>query len=151
MVIGQTCKNKTLLVQAGTFLCFQAGCSSAMSSSAIRSTVVEYTFVIKQIHTFTSNMLLEQRRFGLGSPSLYQVKWPFDLIKAGATQTETSLLQQYVAGECVDLLDDYDFPGRTITDTHLSFSLFLSSVACVWQTFLSKQSLLSLKQSTMRQ
>ena len=31
----------------------------------------------------------------------------FDLIKAGATQTETSLLKQYVAGERVDLLDAY--------------------------------------------
>ena len=31
---------------------------------------------------------------------------PFDLIKAGATQTETSLFKQYVAGECVDFLDD---------------------------------------------
>ena len=31
---------------------------------------------------------------------------PFDLIKAGATQTETSLLKQYVAGECADLLDE---------------------------------------------
>ena len=30
----------------------------------------------------------------------------FDLIKAGATQTETSLLKQYAAGERVDLLDD---------------------------------------------
>ena len=29
---------------------------------------------------------------------------PFDLIKAGATQTETALLKQ-IAGECVDLLD----------------------------------------------
>ena len=28
------------------------------------------------------------------------------VIKAGATQTETSLLKQYVAGERVDLLDD---------------------------------------------
>ena len=43
----------------------------------------------------------------------------FDLIKAGATQTETSLLKQYVAGERVDLLDDYDFPARTITETIL--------------------------------
>ena len=42
---------------------------------------------------------------------------PFDLIKAGATQTETSLLQQYAVGERVDLLDDYDFPARTITET----------------------------------
>ena len=42
---------------------------------------------------------------------------PFDLIKAGATQTETSLLKQYVASECVDLLDDYDFPTRTMTGT----------------------------------
>ena len=31
---------------------------------------------------------------------------PFDLIKAGATQTETPLLKQYVAGERVDLLDE---------------------------------------------
>ena len=30
---------------------------------------------------------------------------PFDLIKAGATQTETSLLKQYVADERVDLPD----------------------------------------------
>ena len=29
--------------------------------------------IIKQIHTFTSNILFEQRRFGLGCPSLYQV------------------------------------------------------------------------------
>ena len=38
----------------------------------------------------------------------------FDLIKAGATQTETSLLKQYVAGERVDLLDDYEmtFPTK---------------------------------------
>ena len=44
---------------------------------------------------------------------------PFDLIKAGAcaTQAETSLLKQYVVGERVDLLDDYDFPARTITET----------------------------------
>ena len=38
------------------------------------------------------------------------------MIKAGATQTETSLLKQFVAGERVDLLDDYDFPARTITE-----------------------------------
>ena len=31
--------------------------------------------IIKQIHSFTSNILFEQRRFGLGCPSLYQVKW----------------------------------------------------------------------------
>ena len=31
---------------------------------------------------------------------------PFDLIKAGATQTKTSLLKQYVAGDRVDLLDE---------------------------------------------
>ena len=42
---------------------------------------------------------------GLPQPLSSQVKW-FDLIKAGATQTETSLLKQYVAGERVDLLDD---------------------------------------------
>ena len=71
--------------------------------------------MIKQIYTFTSNMLFEQRRFGLGCPSLYQVK-------AGATKTETSLRRQYVAGECVDLLDDYDFPARTITEFSKMFS-----------------------------
>ena len=63
--------------------------------------------IIKQIHTFTSNILFEQRHFGLGCPSLYQVKWPSDLIKGGATQTEMSLLKQYVAGERVDLLDSF--------------------------------------------
>ena len=46
---------------------------------------------------------------------------PLDLIKAGATQTETSLLKQYAAGERVDLLDDYDFPARTITETGFFF------------------------------
>ena len=66
--------------------------------------------LIKQIHTFTSNILFEQRRFGLGCPSLYQVKCPFDLIKAGATQTEL------FADERVDLLDNYDFPARTTTE-----------------------------------
>ena len=35
---------------------------------------------------------------------------PFDLIKAGATQTETSsLLKEYDAGERVDLLDNFSF------------------------------------------
>ena len=38
-----------------------------------------------------------------------------DLIKAGATQSETSLFKQYDAGERVDLLD-YDFPARTVTE-----------------------------------
>ena len=42
---------------------------------------------------------------------------PFDLIKAGATQTETSLLKQYVAGERVDLLDE-------VSDCWPDFSLF---------------------------
>ena len=31
--------------------------------------------IIKQIHTFTSNILCGQQRFGLGFPSLYSVKW----------------------------------------------------------------------------
>ena len=35
-------------------------------------------------------------------------------------QTETSLLKLYVAGECVDLLDDYDFPARTITEADIN-------------------------------
>ena len=47
-------------------------------------------------------------------------------VKAGATQTETSLLKQYVAGECVDLLDDYDFPARTITDSMEIFEIWFS-------------------------
>ena len=33
--------------------------------------------------------------------------WAFDLRKAGATQTESSLLKQYVAGERVDLLGEH--------------------------------------------
>ena len=41
---------------------------------------------------------------------------PLSSQKAGATQTETSLLKHYDAGKCVDLLDDYDFPARTITE-----------------------------------
>ena len=62
--------------------------------------------IIKQIHTFTSNMLFEQRRFRLGCLSLYQVKscpslyltgQRFDLIQAGAAQTETSLFKQHDA------------------------------------------------------
>ena len=52
---------------------------------------------------------------------------PFDLIKAGATQTETSLLRQYVAGERVDLLDDYDFPARTITERSTNIIVPLNS------------------------
>ena len=44
--------------------------------------------------------------------------------KAGATQTETSLLKQYVAGERVDLLDDYDFPTRSITETGCHSGVF---------------------------
>ena len=29
--------------------------------------------------------------------------------------------QKHTAGECVDLLDDYDFPARTIIETVLAF------------------------------
>ena len=50
---------------------------------------------------------------------------PFDLIKAGATQTETSLPKKHTAGERVDLLDDYDFPARTILETSWSFFISL--------------------------
>ena len=61
-------------------------------------------------------------RSGLPQPLSSQIK-SFDLIKAGATQSETSLLKQHVAGERVDLLDDYDFPARTIIETRrFSFS-----------------------------
>ena len=56
---------------------------------------------------------------------------PFDLIKAGATQTETSLLKQHAAGEPVDLLDDYDFPARTITEKEEVCSQ-KTSVCKVW-------------------
>ena len=45
-------------------------------------------------------------RSGLPQPLSSQKK-KIGLIKAGVTQTETSLLKQYVASECVDLLDDY--------------------------------------------
>ena len=51
----------------------------------------------------------------------------------GNDQTETSLLNQYAAGECVDLLDDYDFPARTITDF---FIFFLSSLLSLFFFFL---------------
>ena len=41
----------------------------------------------------------------------------------------TSLLYQYVAGECVDLLDDYDFSARAITETgHTIFMYWPSRV-----------------------
>ena len=64
-------------------------------------------------------------RYGLPQPLSSQmaisVKKPFDLIKAGATQAETSLLKQYVAAERVDSLNDYDFPARTITLTERGF------------------------------
>ena len=43
---------------------------------------------------------------------------------AGATQTETSLFKQHVAGERVDLLDDHDAPVRTITGTEIYCFLF---------------------------
>ena len=60
----------------------------------------------------------------------------FDLIKAGATQTETSLLKQYAAGERVDLLDDYDFPVRTITERKkfffVHYPLALRSEEWLW-------------------
>ena len=58
--------------------------------------------------------------FRSGLPQPLSSQMPFDLIKAVATQTETSLLisiKQYAAGERVDLLDDHDFPARTITET----------------------------------
>ena len=66
--------------------------------------------IIKQIHKFGTIILFEQRRFGLGCPRLYQVKWldKFDLIKPGATPTERLLFKQYDAGECVDLLDEVE-------------------------------------------
>ena len=38
---------------------------------------------------------------------VFVLSLPFDLIKAGATQTETSLLKQYDPGERVRLLDDF--------------------------------------------
>ena len=75
--------------------------------------------VIKQIHTrtFTSNILFEQTTFRSGLPQ------PLSSQKDGATQTKTSMLKLlvYIAGERtrVDLLDDYDFPARTITETSL--------------------------------
>ena len=50
-------------------------------------------------------------------PHVHQQHESFDLIKAGATQTKTSLIKQHAAGERVDFLDDYDFPARTITET----------------------------------
>ena len=57
--------------------------------------------------------MAEKDRSGLPQPLSSQI---FDLIKAGATKTETSLLKQHVSGEGVGLLDDYDLPARTITE-----------------------------------
>ena len=39
------------------------------------------------------------------------------LIVLPSTKNVFTTLKQYVAGECVDLLDGYDFPARTITET----------------------------------
>ena len=55
----------------------------------------EKTVFIKQIHTLTSNILFE---------------------------SNILLLKQYVAGERVDLLGDYDFLARTITEKTVLFS-----------------------------
>ena len=45
---------------------------SAASESSID--LAKLNLTIQQIHTFTSNILFEQRRFGLSYPSLYQIK-----------------------------------------------------------------------------
>ena len=70
-----------------------------------------------KIHTFTQDnyYCLSNNVSVWAAPSFIKSN---DLIKVRATQTETSLLKQYyyVAGESVDLLDDYDFPARTITE-----------------------------------
>ena len=49
--------------------------------------------IIKQIHTFTSNIIVLATTFRSGLPHAAFIM-PFDLIKAGAPQTETSLLKQ---------------------------------------------------------
>ena len=120
---------------------------------------------IKQIHTFTRNILFEQRRFGLGLPQplssqtlddenediLVQIqeeqrqfprrfaqrllqggkRVPFPYLKKphGRNVVEiVFVLPVFVIKylvKRVDLLDDYDFPERTITETPI-FCYFLS-------------------------
>ena len=72
---------------------------------------------IKQIHTFTSNILFKQRRFGQGCPSCPWVATP-GLPQLGCPSLYL-VKKQYVAGERVDLLDDFVFPARTNTETGL--------------------------------
>ena len=52
--------------------------------------------------------LLQIPVFSSSKSTSTQATYCFDLIKAGATQTKTSLRKQYVACVRVDLLDDYD-------------------------------------------
>ena len=58
-----------------------------------------------------------RKHIGLGCTGLYRAKWAIWLDKGWGNPDRTSFLKQYVAGERVDLLDDYDFPARTITET----------------------------------
>ena len=51
------------------------------------------------------------------------------LIKAGANQTEMLLLKQHAAGDH-ELLDDYDVPVRSITETCLHLVEFRSWQSC---------------------
>ena len=92
---------------------------------------------------FFSNWNLERVMFRLSNDVSVCRGCP-SLGMAGAIQTETSLLKQYAAGDCVDLLDDYDFPARTITETcSVSFldSLFIIKVWWNFGVFLCRQHL----------
>ena len=67
--------------------------------------------IIHQIHAFPSIIcMLFEQHFSLGCPSFYLVK------STGARETKTSF-KQHDAGERVALLDDYDVPARSITET----------------------------------
>ena len=64
----------------------------------------ENFLIIKQIHTFTSSILFEQ--------------------------LVLLLFKQCAAGERLDLLDNYDFPARTITETE-NFLFFMFTCTMV--------------------
>ena len=47
------------------------------------------------------------------------------MIKTGETHTGTLLLKQYVAGACVDLPNNYDFPAGTIIEINVTYQRIL--------------------------
>ena len=79
--------------------------------------------------TFRSTKFWKQSKVGIYW-SVFVLVLPFDLIKAGATKTETSF-KQHDAGKRVYLPDDYDVPGRTITETKNLFTICVHIHVCL--------------------